>query len=326
MRRRDLLQVLCASILLRATGTIAAPAAKRIYRIGWLEPRGITGDWRLTLGKLTELGWTRGVNLRVDFYSSMTPLELPRLAKELVSAQPDLIVSNGTLSTDAILAESRSIPVLFFGVTDPVGAGFVKSFSRPGGNATGFAAIEPSLGGKWLELLKEVDPRIRRAAILFNPDAAPDSGSPFVRTFEHSATSLSVQPIIGAVRNTSEIEALVSDLAATPDGALIVLPDPFTESYCHWLINLAARHRVPTIYGPSFAPDLGGLMSYGPDEVGVPRELAHYIDRVLRGERPADLPVQAPTRHELAINLRTARTLELTIPPTLLALADQLIE
>jgi putative ABC transport system substrate-binding protein len=258
----------------------------------------------------------------------MTPLELPRLAKELVSAQPDLIVSNGTLSTDAILAETRSIPVLFFGVADPVGTGLVRSFSHPGGNATGFAAIEPSLGGKWLELLKEVDPRIRRAAILFNPDAAPDSGLPFVRTFEHSATSLSVQPIIGAVRNMSEIEALVSDLAAGPDGAgaLIVLPDPFTVSYCHWLIDLAARHRVPTIYGPSFAPGLGGLMSYGPDEVAVPRELANYIHRVLRGERPADLPVQAPTRHELAINLRTARTLELTIPPTLLALADQLFE
>jgi putative tryptophan/tyrosine transport system substrate-binding protein len=256
----------------------------------------------------------------------MTPLQLPALAQELVSAQPDLIVTNGTPSTTAVLAATRTIPVIFFEVTDPLGAGLVQSFSRPGGNATGFAAHEPALAGKWLQLLKEVDPRIHRAALLFNPDTAPDSGSPFVREFERSAATLSVEPIIGSVRSEPEIEPLIAALAGDEPGALIVLPDLFTLSRYSLIINLAEKHRVPAIYSPRYTAGLGGLIAYGPDGTGVHRDLASYIDRVLRGERPGDLPVQSATKHELAINLRTAQALGLTIPPTLLARADQLIE
>ncbi|MBM1174309.1 ABC transporter substrate-binding protein [Microvirga arabica] len=327
MRRRDLVQLVCASALLNPT-RLAAQVTSRIRRVGWVETWTLLArnDWGDIAEHLRPLGWTRGVNVHVDMHVATTPAQLPVLAREAVAAHPDLIVANGTPATLAVLAETRSIPVLFFEVADPVGNGIVGNMSHPGGNTTGFTTFEPSLGGKWLQLLKEIDPRVRRAAILFNPETAHNRASPFVREFEAVAASLMVEPILAFTQDASGIEPVLADLAAAPGGALLVLPDVFTFSQRRLIVDFAEQYRVPAIYGSRYMAATGGLLAYGPTMEGLHQGVASYMDRVLRGAKPGELPVQAPTRYELVVNLGTAKTLGLTVPPTLMAAADEVIE
>ena len=252
--------------------------------------------------------------------------QLPKIAKDVVTARPDLIVTNGTPATLAVLAETRTLPVLFFGLSDPVGNGIVSNLTRPGGNVTGFTTFEPSLAGKWVQFLKELDPQLRRVAILFNPETTPNRSSPFVREFEATAASLQIEPILAYAQDVAGIEPVVAALAAEPHGALLVLPDEFTLTYRSAIIGLAERHQVPAIYGTRYAAATGGLIAYGPTEEDPFQALAVYIDRILRGAQPRDLPVQAPTSYTLAINLLTARRLGLSIPSAVLAAADEVIE
>jgi putative ABC transport system substrate-binding protein len=327
MRRRDLVQLLCASPLLSPTRT-AAQVLGRVRRVGWVETWTLLArnDWGNVAEHLRPLGWTRGVDVRVDMHVATTPAQLPGLAREAVAARPDLIVANGTPATLAVLAETRSIPVLFLEVADPLGNGIVGNLSRPGSNATGFTTFETSLGGKWLQLLKELDPQVRRAAILFNPEIARNHASPFIREFEAVAASLMIEPVLAFAQDASGIEPVIADLAAVPGGALLVLPDVFTYVQRRIIVDLAEQYRVPAIYGSRYMVATGGLLAYGPTTEGLHQGVASYMDRILRGASAGELPVQAPTRYELVVNLGTAKTLGLTLPPSLIAAADEVIE
>jgi putative ABC transport system substrate-binding protein len=327
MRRRDLVQLLCISALLRPARSLAQ-FSSRTRRIGWVETWTLLArnDWGDVAEHLRLLGWTRGVDVRVDMHVATTPAQLPGLAREAVAAQPDLIVANGAPATLAVLAETRSLPVLFLEVADPVGNGIVTNLSRPGGNVTGFTTFEPTLGGKWLQLLNEIDPQVRRAAVLFNPETARNRASPFVREFEEVAASLMIEPILAFAQDASGIEPVIADLAAAPGGALLVLPDVFTYVQRRLIIDLAEQYRVPAIYGSRYMAATGGLLAYGPTTEGLHQGVASYMDRILRGAKPGDLPVQAPTRYQLVVNLGTAKALGLTVPPTLIAAADEVLE
>jgi putative ABC transport system substrate-binding protein len=328
MRRRDILRLLSVAALGRTSGMAAQPA-DRVRRIGWIEASsaGMNMDnWGDVATELRSLGWIRGGNVQVDRRVPFSTGDLKDIARELVEAQPDLIVTNGTLATVAVLAHTRSIAVLFFGIADPVGNDLVGNLSRPDGNVTGFASYEPSLAGKWVELLKEVKPDVRRAAILFNPETTPNRSSPFIQEFEATAQALSLEPISAFAQDAVGIEAAIADLAAKADGALLVLPDLFTLIHRQMIIGLAGRYRVPAIYGLRYAAVTGGLIAYGPSLTGLYRGIASYIDKILRGTRPSALPIQAPTTYELVVNLRTARALGLPIPTTILAAADEVID
>lgn len=327
MRRRDLIQVLCTSALLHPTQT-AAQVPGRVRRVGWVETWTLLArnDWGDVAEHLRPLGWMRGVNVRVEMHVATAPAQLPMLAKEAAAARPDIIVTNGTPATLAVVAETRSLPVLFFEVVDPVGNGIVSNLARPGGNVTGFSTFEPSLGGKWLQLLKEIDPQVRRAAILFNPETVHNRASPFVHEFEVVAASLMIEPVLAFAQDASGIEPVIADLAAASGGALLVLPDVFTFAQRRLIVDLAEQYRVPAIYGSRYMAATGGLLAYGPTTDGLHQGVASYMDRILRGADPGVLPVQAPTRYELVVNLGTAKALGLTLPSTLIAAADELIE
>jgi putative tryptophan/tyrosine transport system substrate-binding protein len=246
------------------------------------------------------------------------------LAQELVGLQPDILVSSTTPATGALQRETRTIPIVFMTVSDPVGSGFVAALSQPGGNITGFGLYEASLGGKWLALLSEITPGLKRAAIMFNPDTSP--ASLYVPSFETAARSLKVVPTIARVHSDVEIETAIIALGREPRSALAVGPDTFMNVHRAPIILAAARNNVPAVYPlPEFARD-GGLLSYGVDLVDNWRRAASYVDRILRGAKPAELPVQFPTKFELVVNLKTAKSLGLTIPERLLASADQVIE
>lgn len=328
MRRRDTILLLGSLALLRPL-TGAAQTSDRVRRIGWIEGlRSSSWDWADVSEHLQPLGWRRGRggNVRADMHVPTHLDQLPRIAKELVTARPDLIVTNGTPATLAVLAETRTLPIVFFAVADPVGNGIVSNLTRPGGNVTGFTTFESSLAGKWVQLLKELDPQIRRVAILLDPETTPNRSSPFVREFEATAASLQIEPILAYARDFSGVEPIVAALASEPHGALLVLPDEFNGGYQSAIIDLANRHRVPAIYGYRYAAATGGLIAYGPTEETPVQVLAVYIDRILRGAQPRDLPVQAPSSYTLAINLFTARRLGLSIPPAILAAADEVVE
>ena len=239
MQRRDILRLLGAAALFRVPGIAAQPAA-RVRRIGWIDAfvAGMnTNNWSEVAGELQPLGWIRGGNIQVDRRVPTMPANLTNIARDLIEVKPDVIVTNGIPATVAVLAQTRTIPVLFFGIADPLGNGLVGNLPRPGGNVTGFASYEPSLAGKWVELLKEIKSDIRRAAILFNPETTPNRASPFVQEFETSAHSLSIEPISAFARDVSEIEVTVADLARESGGALLVLPDFFT------LLHRQTDHR-----------------------------------------------------------------------------------
>ena len=275
---------------------------------------------------LKEVGWTADRTLHIDFrWSSGDTAETQTLARELVELNPELIVGMTTPAVAALVKETKNIPIVFAGIVDPVGRGFVSNMARPGGNVTGILNFEFSMGGKWLETLKQVAPAVRRVALLFNPETAPFAAS-FVRVIEGSATSLAVEPTTAPVYDTAQLERAVIDLAAKPDGGLIVLPDVFTMGHRDLIIALAARHRVPAVYPLRAFAMSGGLISDSGDTSDILRRTASYVDRILKGTKPGDLPVQSPTKFELVINLKTAKSLGLEIPPMLFARADEVIE
>jgi putative ABC transport system substrate-binding protein len=242
----------------------------------------------------------------------------------LVGLQPDIILTNATPATVALQRETRTIPIVFVDVGDPVASGIVPRFDRPSGNTTGFALFEAALGGKWLELLSETAPGLKRAAIMFNPDTAP--ASTYVPSFETAARSVKVVPIIAPVHSDLEIETAIIELGREPRGGLVVMPDGFMVAHRAPLILAAAQNNVPAVYSLSaFARD-GGLLSYGIDQVDTWRRAASYVDRILRGAKPGDLPVQFPVKFEMAVNLKTAKALGLTVPQSILLRADEVIE
>ena len=275
---------------------------------------------------LQELGWVEGRNFRADYRWPSGDLDRMRaIAKEFVDLKPDVIFASNTPSVEALLGETRTIPIVFTNLSDPVGTGVVGSLARPGGNATGFTAFEYSLAGKWLEMLREIAPAVTRVALLFNPETAPFAQH-YLSFIQTSAAAFGVTANAASIRSVNEIEAAIEAQARVPGGGLVVLPDAFTTSNRAPLIALAARHRLPAIYALRAHAVDGGLLSYGPDTVDLYRRAAGYVDRILKGEKPADLPVQAPTKYELVINLKTAKALGLEVPPTLLARADEVIE
>jgi putative tryptophan/tyrosine transport system substrate-binding protein len=246
------------------------------------------------------------------------------LAQELVRLQPDIIVTITTPATVAVQRETRTIPIVFTNVGDPVASGFVAALNRPGGNITGFASFEASMGGKWLELLSEIAPGLKRAAMMFDPDAG--ASSLFIPSFEAAARSRKVVPIIAPVHDDAGIETAIIALRREPGGGLVVPPDIFLVAHRTAIISVAARNNVPAVYGQSALARDGGLLSYGPDVVDLWRRATIYVDRILRGTKPAELPVQLPTKFEMVVNLRTAKALGLDVPLSLQQLADEVIE
>ncbi len=275
---------------------------------------------------LQKLGWTDGRNVRIDTrWAAFDAESRQRFAKELIALQPDLILSHTTPTTAALLQQTRTIPIIFATVTDPIGSGFVASLPRPGGIVTGFTLVEPTMAAKWVELLKEIAPRINRVTMLFNPATATYADY-FLKPFKAAAPSFAVEAIAAPARDTSELESVIAAQVREPNGGLIVMPDSFTDANREEITSLAARYHLPAVYAYRFFTERGGLLSYGADLSDNFRRAADYVDRVLKGEKPADLPVQAPTKFELAINLKTAKVLGLTVPSSLLARADEVIE
>jgi len=310
---------------------VRAQGTERMRRIGVLvgsaesDPESMPRVTTFERG-LTELGWVSGRNVLIDYrWAAGEPANMQALAKELVELQPDVLLASSTPVVAALGRETGTIPIVFVVVSDPVGSGFIKSLSRPGGNMTGFINIESSLGGKWLELLKELAPRISRVAVMFNPETAPHAEY-YVRPFEVAASSLAVKPSTVPVRSVTDIEQAIFDLGRAPASGLIVLPDTFTTVHRRVIISAAANSNVPAIYPFRYMAGDGGLISYGVDLIDLYRRAAPYVDRILKGGKPADLPVQQPTKFEFAINLKTAKSLGLDVPPTLLARADEVIE
>jgi putative ABC transport system substrate-binding protein len=310
--------------------TARAQQGNRVRRIGVL----MAGDENDPDGKLrysavtqvlAALGWTDGRNVRIDIrWGSGDINRIRALARELVGLQPDIILTSSTPATVALQRETRTIPIVFAGAADPVAIGLVPRLDRPGGNITGFANQEASLGGKWLELLSEIAPGLKRAGIMYNPDTAPVSS--YLPSLETAARSLKVEPIIAPVHSDAEIEAAIAALGGEPGSGLIVMPDGFALTHRSPLILAAARNNVPAVYAqPAFARD-GGLLSYGSDQVDTFRRAATYVDRILRGEKPGDLPVQFPTKIDMVVNLKAAKALGLAVPPSIMLRADEVIE
>jgi putative ABC transport system substrate-binding protein len=275
----------------------------------------------------SELGWTDGRNLRIDVRWAGDDVGRIRMfAKELIGLQPDVILSISTPVTRVLQRETSSIPIVFTAVGNPVGDGFVASLSRPGGNITGFMIQEPTIAGKWLELLTQIAPRVTRAAAMFNPDTSPGGGAYFVPEFEAAARLLKVAPIAAPVHSDADMEAVITSVGRESGGGLVVTPDIFTINHRPSIISLASRHSVPAVYRDSVNVREGALLSYGPDLGDIYRRAAPYVDRVLRGEKPADLPVQLPIKFQMGINLKTAKALGLAVPPNMLAVADEVVE
>jgi putative ABC transport system substrate-binding protein len=274
---------------------------------------------------LAQLGWADGRNLRIDYRWARGDIgRIRTFAKELVELSPDIIVGYGTPVVVALQQETRSIPILFLSVTDPLGQGLVASLAHPGGNITGFSVFEISMATKWIEALKQLAPGLKRVVTIYNPKTAPYFPL-YVRAIEQAAPSFAVEPIGLEVHDDAEIERAISAVAHEAGGGLIVMPDTFNMVHRRTTIGLAARHRLPAIYPlPFFARD-GGLIAYGPDEIDMFRRAAGYVDRMLKGAKVSDLPVQQPTAFHLVINLKTAKALGIDVPPTLLARADEVI-
>jgi putative ABC transport system substrate-binding protein len=274
---------------------------------------------------LAELGWTDGRNMRIDLrWAADDTNRIRALAQELSALHPDIILTWGTPATVALQRETQTIPIVFTGVAEPVASGIVARLDRPSGNITGFGAFETTLGGKWLELLSEIAPGLKRAAFMFNPDTAPVSF--FMPSFETAARSLKVVPITAPVHSDLEIETAIGALGREPGAGLVVMPDAFTTVHRAPIILAAARNNLPAVYWASFFARDGGLLSHGVDLVDDFRRAATYVDRILRGAKPVDLPVQFPTKFEMAVNLKTAKALGLTVPQSILLRADEVIE
>jgi putative ABC transport system substrate-binding protein len=329
MRRRDFITLIGGAA---ATWPLAAHAQQPepMRRIGVLMNRaaddtegqaGVTAFQHV----LQQLGWSDGRNVRSDIRWSHNDVDLDRkYAAELVTLAPDVLLAAGTLSVTALQRATHTLPIVFVGVSDPVGAGVVDSLARPGGNVTGFMIFEYSMSGKWLELLKQIAPSVTRAAVL--RDAVNPAGIAQFGAIQATAQSLGMEVNPVSIRDAGEIERAVAAFARSANGGLIVTPSAGTSVHQNLIIALAARHKLPAVYAFRANVRGGGLISYGPDLVGQYRPAAGYVDRILKGEKPTDLPVQAPTKFELVVNLKAANALGLTIPPTVLARADEVIE
>jgi putative tryptophan/tyrosine transport system substrate-binding protein len=277
--------------------------------------------------ELQNLGWTEGRNLQIEYRWAGGDADRTRtLAAELAGTMPDVVVAHPTVATEELMRQTRTIPIIFILVADPLGSGLVGSLARPGGNVTGFTNSVPSLGGKWIEMLKEISPRIKRVAILFNAETAAGGGSFYSRPVQAAASTLAVEATVAAVRNATEIEDTFAALSRDADSGLVVLPDLSTTNHRELIVSLAAQHQLPAVYPFRYFATGGGLMSYGIDVVDLFRRAAGYVDKILRGAKPGDLPVRQPDKFEFVINLKTARALGLTVPRILLARADMLIE
>jgi len=342
MRRRELIGLL-------SSAAVAWPLAARAQQpdrligelIGFVESDPIGHSLLASFrGGLTKLGWVEGKNLRIESrWGSADPDRIRSLAKELVDLRPDAIFCMPTLAASGLAPETRTIPIVFAVVGDPIGSGLVTSYARPGRNFTGFASFDPAISGKWVQLLKEIAPRTERVALLFNPVTAM-AFQFLMPGFEAAVSSFGVQVSEAPVHEKDEIEKVLAAQARTPGGGLIVMPDVFNTKNRDLIIALAARYSIPAIYttsagvaagasaerNPAFFVQSGGLIGYNDDYLEEARSAAGYIDRILRGGKVADLPVQAPTKYQLIINLKTAKALGLTVPVTLLATADKVIE
>jgi putative ABC transport system substrate-binding protein len=330
MKRRDFITLIGGA----AAWPLAARAQQpeRVRRIGVLMPGGEDNPLEKTFVSaftqaLADLGWTEGRNMRMDLrWGGLGINRIRARAKELVDLHPDVILSNTTPVTAAFQRETRTIPIVFTFASDPVGSGFVAGLSHPGGNITGFIHNEDTWGGRLLELLMEIAPGIKRVAAMFNPDTAPYVKSNYLPSFEAAARSFKVEPTTAPVHNDAEIETVITSLGRELGGGLVGMSDGFVTNHRATIISLAARNNVPTVYHNPVWPRDGGLLSYGANNEDIMRRAAAYVDRILRGAKPADLPVQLPVKYEMILNLKTAKALGLTIPPSILARADEVIE
>jgi putative ABC transport system substrate-binding protein len=327
IRRREFIVALGGAV---ATWPLASHAQQpdRVRRVGVL--MGIAADLegraRIAAFRqaLQALSWTEGRNIQLIYrWSAGDPRQARGFAKELVDLRSDAILVNSTPAAAAVRDITRTTPVVFVQVSDPIAAGVVQSLARPGGNFTGFTNFEPSTAGKWLDLLKRVAPNTRRIGYLFNPSTAPLL---YVKSVEGAAPALSVHVFAAAVHGADEIEGAIEQIAREPDSGLVVLPDLFTATNRDSIIESAGRHRLPAVYPFRYFVASGGLMSYGTEVLDTYRQAASYIDHILHGEKPADLPVQAPAKFELVINLKTARAIGIEMPTTLSAIADEIIQ
>ena len=330
MRRRDFVKIIAGSLV---AWPPAAPAQQsaRMRRIGVLmgfaESDQAAQSWLAAFrDALAKLGWKGGSNFQIEVrWGSGDANKIRSSAKELVDLRPDAIFGQTTPVIGALARETQKIPIVFALVSDPIGSGFATSLAHPGGNITGFTGNDPTIGGKWMELLKEIAPRTVRVALLSNPaTAAPPKF--YMPSIQATASSLAVQVSATPVHAKDEIEGVIAALSRDPGGGLIVMPDFFTSSNHDLIIALAARYRVPTIFNDPIYAESGGLIAYGTDFPELFRRAAEYIDRVLKGAKPGELPIQQPTKYELVINHKTAKALGLTIPELVLSLADKVIE
>ena len=329
MRRREFISLLGGTAVAWPL-TSRAQQPERMRRIGVLINRAADnpqGQARLATFQqaLKQLGWSDGRNVRIDIRWGENDVERERrYAEELIALAPDVVMAGGTMSVAALQRVSPTLPIVFAAVSDPVGAGIIDNLARPGGNVTGFMNFEYSTSGKWLELLKQIAPRVTRAAVLRNP--ANPAGIGQFSAIQAVAPTLGVEVSAVSVRDADEIERAVATFARYADGGLIVTASASSVSIYEVIITLAARHKLPAVYSDRYMATRGGLISYGPDLVDQFARAAAYVDRILKGEKPADLPVQAPTKYELVINMKTARALGLDVPAQLLARADGVIE
>ena len=329
MRRREFVSLICGAAAWPLT--VRAQQPHRVRRIGVLMAFS-AGDaeglyrFRTIAQELQDLGWRDNYSARIDYrWPGSDTEQIQALARELVSLRPDVLIADGTAPAIALLQATRMIPIVFVVASDPVGLGIVQSLARPGGNATGVFALELSMGGKWLELLKEIVPDLRRVAVIFNPDTGPLAPL-YLHSVETAGALFSVEATGISVHETNDIERAISSVAQERGSGLIVLPDVFTISHRKQIIALTTQHRLPTIYALRYFATDGGLLSYGPSPLGMIRQVGSYVDRILKGEDPANLPVQGPTKFELVLNLKATKALGLAVPDKLFSTADEVIE
>jgi putative tryptophan/tyrosine transport system substrate-binding protein len=330
MERRTFVALLGAALAARPTRA-DAQIVNKVRTVGVL--MGLANDdeakarAKVIEQGLAKRGWIVGQNLRIEYrYAAGDAERMAALSKELVGLHPDVIIGHSTPVVAALQAASQTIPIVFVVVTDPIGSGFVASLAQPGGNITGFTNLLVTITGKYLSILRELKPQLTRITLMYNPESFPRGAASYMPTFIESAKEFHVTPTAAEVHSPADIDTAMTDLGAAPDGGLVVVAGNFTTLHRELIISLAARLRIPTIYPYRYFVDAGGLMSYGVDVLDLFRRAPDYVDRILRGAKPADLPVQAPKKFELVINMKTASALGLTVPRILLAGADSLID
>ena len=328
MKRREFITLLGSAALWPLTARAQQPERRIGVLMGYAESdregQAFLAAFREELSNKFE--WAEGRNIRTDTrWAAPNNAELRlQFAKEFVALHPDLVLSHGTPSTTVLVQQSRTLPILFVNVSDPIGSGFVTSFAKPGGNATGFVTMEPTMAGKWVQLLKEIAPTVTRCALLFNPTTAPYAEY-FLNPFKAAAASFAIDAGVARVRDPAELETVIVAQTREPNGGLVVMPDTFTTTHRAKITALASQYRLPAVYPFRDFVELGGLLSYGNDLLDNFQRAATYADRILKGATPKELPVQAPVKFELVINQKTAKALGLTVPQSLLLRADEVI-